>query len=68
VDLFNVLNLINSRWGLYRVADPRLLEQVAQTVAPEVSQPVFRFAPDRAQWTTVPESSFQLQVGLRYRF
>jgi hypothetical protein len=70
VDLFNVLNLINSHWGLYRVSDPRLLEHVAQTPgAPETSQPVFRFDPDRPQWTTMTaESSFQLQVGLRYRF
>jgi hypothetical protein len=70
LDLFNVLNLINSKWGLYRVADPRLLEQVGQTAgAPETSQPVFRFQSDRPQWTTLTtESSFQLQVGLRYRF
>lgn len=70
LDLYNVLNLINSHWGLYRVSDPRLLEHVGQTPsAPETAQPVFRFDADRPQWTTMPtESSFQLQVGLRYRF
>jgi hypothetical protein len=70
LDLFNVLNLINSRWGLYRVSDPKLLEHVGQTPGgPETAQPVFRFDPNRPQWTTLStESSFQLQVGLRYRF
>lgn len=70
LDLFNVLNLINSHWGLYRVADPRLLEHVGQTPgAPETSQAVFRFDSDRHQWTTLStESAFQLQAGLRYRF
>jgi hypothetical protein len=70
LDLFNLLNLINSRWGLYRVADPRLLEHVGQTPdAPETAQPVFRFDPDRPEWTILAtESAFQLQLGLRYRF
>jgi hypothetical protein len=70
LDLFNALNLINSRWGRYRVADPRLLEHVGQTPgSPETAQPVFRFDPDRPEWTTLTtESAFQLQVGLRYRF
>ena len=70
LDLFNVLNLINSKWGLYRVSDPKLLEHVEQTsAAPETAQPVFRFDTTRSQWTTLTtESAFQLQVGLRYRF
>ena len=70
LDLFNVLNLINSKWGLYRVSDPRLLEHVGQTPGPpETAQSVFRFDPTRPQWTTLTsESAFQLQVGLRYRF
>jgi hypothetical protein len=70
LDLFNVLNLINSRWGLYRVSDPRLLEHVGQTPGvPETAQPVFRFDADRPEWTTLTtESAFQLQVGIRYRF
>jgi hypothetical protein len=68
LDLFNVLNLMNSHWGLYRVADPRLLEHVGQDPS-ALSQPVFRFDPDRPQWTTLTtESAFQLQLSLRYRF
>jgi hypothetical protein len=70
LDLFNVLNLINPRWGLYRAADPRLFEHVGQTPgAPETARPVFRFDPDRPQFMTeTTESSFQLQLGIRYRF
>jgi hypothetical protein len=69
LDLFNVLNLINSRWGLYRASDPQLLEHVEQTSdPPEKAKPVFRFNPDRQQWAPAPESAYQLQAGLRYRF
>jgi hypothetical protein len=70
LDLFNVLNLINSRWGKYRVSDPKLLEHVEQRQSSaEITQSVFRFNPDRTQWITSPtESAYQLQVGLRYRF
>jgi hypothetical protein len=69
LDVFNVLNLINSGWGHYRVASPRVLEHVGQSPgAVETSQPIFRFTP-RADWMTVPtESAFQLQLALRYRF
>jgi hypothetical protein len=70
LDLFNVLNLLSSRWGRYRVAAPRLLEHVGQTIDPiETAQPVFRFNADRPEWITSPtESVFQLQLGVRYRF
>ncbi len=68
--VFNVLNLLNSGWGRYRVAAPRLLEHVGQR--PEVTeagQPVFRFNAARSEWATLQEESgFQLQLGLRYRF
>jgi hypothetical protein len=68
LEVFNVLNLLNSHWGLYRTSDPKLLEHVGQNpLAPD--QPVFRFDATRPQWVSQPtESAFQLQVGLRYRF
>jgi hypothetical protein len=68
--LFNVLNLLNSRWGRYRVAAPRLLEHVGQTPgSADVAQPVFRFDSARPEWTTLQtESGFQLQLGVRYHF
>jgi hypothetical protein len=70
LDVFNLLNLLKSDWGRYRVAAPALLEQVGQTAGPpEAAQPVFRFDVARPQWTTLPtESAFQLQLALRYRF
>jgi hypothetical protein len=70
LDVFNVLNLLSSRWGRYEVAAPGLLEHVGQTTgAAGAAQPVFRFDTARPEWTTLEtESGFQLQLGLRYRF
>jgi hypothetical protein len=70
LDAFNVLNLLRSDWGEYLVADPLLLEHVAQGPgSPDVAQPIFRFDPDRPEWTALTtESAFQLQLALRYRF
>lgn len=70
LDIFNLLNLLNRRWGRYRVAAPALLEHVGQTEGPlEDGQPIFRFDPATPPWITLPaESSFQLQLALRYRF
>jgi hypothetical protein len=70
LDLYNVLNLLNSNWGRQRIAAPRLLEHVGQTSgSPETAQPVFRFDATRDEWTTLqPESAFQIQLAVRYRF
>jgi hypothetical protein len=70
LDIFNVFNLLNGDWGLYRVAAPTLLEHVAQTPGPpEESVPIFRFDATAPEWTSLAtESAFQLQVALRYRF
>lgn len=70
LDIFNILNLLNRDWGLFRVAASALLEHVAQTPGPpEEAQPVFRFDPSAPEWETLEtESMFQLQVALRYRF
>jgi hypothetical protein len=70
LDVFNVLNLLRSEWGLRREAAPILLEHVSQTAEPaQTSQSVFRFDSTVPQWTTLqPESAFQLQLALRYRF
>ena len=70
LDAFNLLNLLNPRWGRYRVAAPRFLEHVGQTPGTAATaQPVFRFDPERPEWTTLQtESGFQFQLGVRYRF
>jgi hypothetical protein len=66
LDIFNVLNLLNGKWGRYRVAIPRLLDQVAPEGA---SLSPFRFNTKQQRWTTLPaESAFQLQLGVHYRF
>ena len=70
LDLFNVLNLLNSAWGLRREAAPALLEHVGQTAGPvQTSHSIFRFDATAPRWKTLPtESAFQLQLALRYRF
>ena len=70
LDIFNVLNLLNARWGRYRVAAPRLLEHVGSSPeAQGASQPIFRYDPTSPDWTTLhAESAFNLQLGMRYRF
>ena len=70
LDVFNVLNLLSSSWGLRRQAAPLLLEQVGQTAGTvQTSQSIFSFDATAPRWTTVAaESAFQLQIALRYRF
>jgi hypothetical protein len=70
LDVFNVLNLLNSEWGEYRVASPALLEHVGQgSGAADEAQSIFRFDTTRTEWTTLStESLYQLQLALRYRF
>ncbi len=70
VDVFNVLNLLHRDWGQIREAAPVLLEHAGQTAGSVgMSEPIFRFAADTRQWSPlVSESSFQLQLALRYRF
>lgn len=69
-DIFNVLNLLSSSWGLNRVAQPGLLTHVAQTGSDVLtSQPIFRFDTRRPEWETrATESAFQLQLAVRFRF
>jgi hypothetical protein len=70
LDVFNVLNVLKSEWGHYRVAAPALLEHVGQTSADAATaQPTFRFDTTAPKWETLrTESAYQLQVALRYSF
>lgn len=70
LDVFNVLNLLNPRWGLMRVPNVNVLEHVAQTSGgPDVSRSVFRFNPLVRRYSTAnPESNYQLQLAVRYTF
>jgi hypothetical protein len=66
---FNLLNLLRSEWGQIRVAQPQLVEHVAHTTGTAATtQPIFRFDTTHDWDTLLPESRFQLQLGLRYRF
>ena len=68
LDVFNVPNLLRRDWGQYRVARPNLLEHVGQTTG-SPPQPLFRYDPTKPLWETLPtESSYQLQLSLRYSF
>lgn len=70
LDVFNVLNLIRSGWGLRREARPAVLQQYAQTAGPASSaQPIFQFDPSRVAWITdANESGFQVQLAARFHF
>lgn len=70
LDVFNVLNLLNPRWGLMRAPNVNVLQHVGQTAgAPNVSRSIFRFNPGLQRYSTAnAESSYQLQVAVRYSF
>jgi hypothetical protein len=69
VEIFNVLNLLNPRWGLVRVPNTVALEHVRQNTTVSPSEPVFRFDPARAAHSAANlESAYQIQLALRYRF
>ncbi|HEY8174510.1 MAG TPA: TonB-dependent receptor, partial [Gemmatimonadaceae bacterium] len=68
VEVFNLLNLLNSSWGLLRLPNATILQHVGQTPAPG-SQPVFHFDAASAGTNTQNiESGYQLQLSLRYNF
>jgi hypothetical protein len=65
LDVFNVLNLLNPRWGLMRLPNVNVLQHVEQTAA----RSVFGFDPALQRYSTDnPESSYQLQLAARYSF
>jgi hypothetical protein len=68
VEVFNVLNLLNSSWGLFRVPSTVLLQHVRQT-SDASPQPLFAFnAATAGTGTRNVESGYQLQLSLRYSF
>ncbi|HVD61921.1 MAG TPA: carboxypeptidase regulatory-like domain-containing protein [Gemmatimonadaceae bacterium] len=67
IEVFNVLNLLNSSWGLVRVPNPWILEHVGQTKGSS-PQPVFHFNPAAVESTQNLESAYQLQLSVRYSF
>jgi hypothetical protein len=68
VEVFNVLNLLNASWGLFRVPNTALLQHARQTTGAS-PQPVFHFDAASAGTSTQNlESGYQLQLSLRYNF
>ena len=70
VEVFNVLNLLNKHWGLYRVPNTAPLQYVRQTSGPlATSQPIFSFPESWQPYNSDnAESAYQIQLALRYRF
>ena len=68
LEAFNLLNLLNSSWGLFRTPNQTILQHLGQTSGTP-SQPVFQFNPANAGTSAQNlESGYQLQLSLRYSF
>jgi hypothetical protein len=68
LEVFNVLNLLNSSWGLFRIPNETLLQHVGQTQGTS-PQPIFTFDAANAGTSTQNlESGYQVQLSLRYSF
>jgi carboxypeptidase family protein/TonB-dependent receptor-like protein len=68
LEVFNLLNLLNSSWGLLRLPNETILEHVGQTSG-TATQPIFHFTAATAGTSTQNlESGYQLQLSLRYSF
>jgi Outer membrane receptor proteins, mostly Fe transport len=68
VEVFNLLNMFDSSWGLFKQPYPWILQHIGQT-AGNPSQPVFHFDTTFSP-TNIRnlESGYQLQLSLRYNF
>ena len=77
LQVFNLLNLLNTSWGRMRLptgtvlattSQIPLLSQVSQTAGPD-AQPVYRFDPTFRRYDDQNlDSYYQLQLALRYNF
>ena len=74
VDGFNLLNLVNGRWGKVRLVPAGaifpVLEHVGQSPGtPATAQAIFRYDENFSRFSeSNAESAFQLQLGVRYSF
>ena len=66
LDIFNLLNLMNKRWGLLQIPNTALLTQVQGQAA---QQPIFRFDPAFLPYSSQNlYSYYQIEVAARYSF
>jgi hypothetical protein len=70
VDVLNVANLINSSWGVRKVADPSATSPLTLTRFDGTGAPVFNFTGPSKTFIDDPGllSRWRTQVGLRYFF
>src|SRR5438132_2486657 len=68
LDILNVGNLINSSWGVRKVADPAALSPLKLVRFDATGAPVFNFTGPATTFIDDPSpfSRWQMQVGLRY--
>jgi len=66
LEVFNVLNLLNKSWGLLEVPNPWILQSAGRTQA-SAPQPQYTFTTPVRNVQNA-ESSYQLQLSLRYSF
>jgi hypothetical protein len=68
VEVFNVLNLLNRSWGLFKVPNDKILEQKGWTTTKPL-QPIFSFSAETAKPSAQNlESGYQLQLSMRISF
>jgi hypothetical protein len=67
LEVFNVLNLLNTSWGRLQVPNQWILLYAGQTNS-AVSRPMFRFNAENTRSAENAESGYQLQLSLRYSF
>ncbi|HET9985060.1 MAG TPA: carboxypeptidase regulatory-like domain-containing protein [Longimicrobiales bacterium] len=68
VDVLNVANLLNSRWGVRKVADPAATSPLSLVRFDPDGEPVFNFIGPSRTFIDDPSifSRWQVQVGLKY--
>lgn len=68
VDVLNVANLLNSRWGVRKVADPAATSPLSLVRFDPDGEPVFNFIGASRTFIDDPSifSRWQVQVGLKY--
>jgi len=67
LEVFDVLNLLNSSWGIVEARTPWILGYAGRTPG-AASQPIFTFDPSVLRNLPNADSGYQLQLSLRYTF
>ena len=67
LEVFNVLNLLKSSWGIVEARTPWILGYAGRTPG-VASQPIFTFDPSVLRNPPNADSGYQLQLSLRYSF